>query len=344
MESVERGRLPAAAARPAPSVGEMNRPSNRPSWMTEGAYSEEVEQAKKRRKVEDVPVPAAAPALPPVNTSAASRAVYIEHFVDASTRKPNPYVADARDAGEDFALGALGARFGFARRVEVAASGDVVCLFVELDAAEACVKALHGRDVGGRRLCADFLREPGDGPLFGDDGAPAAAPLRPRTVLVGNAFAGDEGADFVARVADAVAVECSKFGPVARAVCDAEAREIAVNFVSSLSAGECVAAMRGLSFDGRVLSCELRAGGVEAAPPPPTAPLQDFWCRDDARADVDAGLRPPRSYRDRPPTPVPGSPASDSPAPASPAAGPLASLVPYGDTDSDDDDDDVAPD
>ena len=102
--------------------------------------------------------------------------------------------------------------------------------------------------------------------------------------------------------------------------------------------------MRGLSFDGRVLSCELRAGGVEAAPPPPTAPLQDFWCRDDARADVDAGLRPPRSYRDRPPTPVPGSPASDSPAPASPAAGPLASLVPYGDTDSDDDDDDVAPD
>lgn len=316
--------------------------------MDERAYGEKVEAARKRRKLEAPPPPPPAPALPPVNTSAASRAVYVEGFVDARARRPNPYVAGARDEGADVALRTLGARFGFARRLEVEPrSGDVVCVFVELDAAEACVKALHGRDVGGRRLCADFLREPaGDGPLFGDDGAPAAAPLRPRTVLVGNAFAGDEGADFVARVADAVAVECSRFGPVARAVCDAEAREIAVNFVSSLSAGECVAAMRGLSFDGRVLSCELRAGGVEAAPPPPTAPLQDFWCRDDARADVDAGLRPPRSYRDRPPTPVPGSPASQSGSPpGSPAAGPLASLVPYGDTDSDDDDDgDVAPD
>lgn len=319
--------------------------------MTEGAYSEEVEQAKKRRKVEDVPVPAAAPALPPVNTSAASRAVYIEHFVDASTRKPNPYVADARDAGEDFALGALGARFGFARRVEVAASGDVVCLFVELDAAEACVKALHGRQVGGRQLCADFLVEDGDAAaaggesLFGGDGAPRLRPLRPRTAVVANAFQGDEGADFIVRAVDALTVECSKFGPIRRAVCDSDRREVAVNFVSSLSAGECVHAMHGVAFDGRLLDCRLSDDDVDEAPPPPdanTEPLQTFWLRDDARADADRGLgaaRPPRSYRDRPPTPVPGSPASaddDDEDVARP-------LVPYGDTD-DDDDEESAPD
>ena len=56
----------------------------------------------------------------------------------------------------------LGARFGFARRVSVCPeTGDVVVVFAEVDAAEACVKALHGnRDArSGAQLCADFLRD-----------------------------------------------------------------------------------------------------------------------------------------------------------------------------------------
>ena len=56
------------------------RPSNRPAWMDERAYGEKVEAARKRRKLEAPPPAPPAPALPPVNTSAASRAVYVEGF------------------------------------------------------------------------------------------------------------------------------------------------------------------------------------------------------------------------------------------------------------------------
>ena len=93
--------------------------------------------------------------MPPVSTAAATRVVYIERFVDP----PNPYLPAEERNELDVAYRELGARFGFARRVAVSPAGDVVCAFVELEAAERCVRALHGRRVKDRQLCADFLCE-----------------------------------------------------------------------------------------------------------------------------------------------------------------------------------------
>ena len=129
----------------------------------------------------------------------------------------------------DVAYRELGARFGFARRV-AGRRGDVVCAFAELEAAERCVRALHGRRVKGRQLCADFLREDDDdGPLLDEHGAPTAPPRKPTTVRVGNAWAAGASDDFVRRAADAIAVECSRFGPLRRAVGEAGACEVLVS-------------------------------------------------------------------------------------------------------------------
>ena len=78
-----------------------------------------------------------------MRTAAATRVVYIERFVDP----PNPYLPAAERNELDVAYRELGARFGFARRVAVSPAGDVVCAFAELEAAERCVRALHGRRV-----------------------------------------------------------------------------------------------------------------------------------------------------------------------------------------------------
>ena len=113
-------------------------------------------------------------------------------------------------------------------------------------------------------------------------------------VRVGNAWAAGAGDEFVRRAADAIAVECSRFGPLRRAVGEAEACEVLVQFVSSLSAGECKRELSGLSFDGRPLTCVLDDDDVAAAPEPTEL---RFW-----QYDPD---RKPKSHRDRPPTPVP---------------------------------------
>ena len=228
--------------------------------------------------------------MPPVSTAAATRVVYIERFVDP----PNPYLPAEERNELDVAYRELGARFGFARRVAVSPAGDVVCAFAELEAAERCVQALHGRRVKGRQLCADFLREDDeDGPLLDEHGAPTAPPRKPTTVRVGNAWALGAGDDFVRRAADAIAVECSRFGPLRRAVGEAEACEVLVQFVSSLSAGECKRELSGLSFDGRPLTCVLDDDDVAAAPEPTEL---RFWQHDPDRKP---------KCRDRPPTPVP---------------------------------------
>ena len=114
-------------------------------------------------------------------------------------------------------------------------------------------------------------------------------------VRVGNAWGANDARtlDFVRRAADAIAVECSRFGPLRRAVGEAGACEVLVQFVSSLSAGECSRELSGLSFDGRPLTCVLDEADV-AAPEP--SELR-FW-----QYDPD---RKPKSHRDRPPTPVP---------------------------------------
>ena len=257
--------------------------------MSEDAYAEAL------KRVERPPTPAREPEepeMPPVSTAAATRVVYIERFVDP----PNPYLPAEERNELDVAYRELGARFGFARRVAVSSAGDVVCAFAELEAAERCVRALHGRRVKDRQLCADFLREDEeDGPLLDDHGAPTAPPRKPTTVRVGNAWGADAGADFIRKAADAIAVECSRFGPLQRAVGEAEAREVLVQFVSSLSAGECRRELSGLSFDGRPLTCVLGDEDVAAAPEPPGE--LKFW-----QYDPD---RKPKSHRDRPPTPVP---------------------------------------
>jgi len=269
-----------------------SRPTNRPAWMPEDAYAAAVQRLVRP------PAPAqdAAPSIAPISTAAATRLVYIERFVDP----PNPYLPAEERNDLDVAYRELGARFGFARRVAVSPAGDVVCAFAELEAAERCVQALHGRRVKGRQLCADFLREDDDdnGPLLDDAGAPTAPPHRPTTVRVGNAWAAGTCADFVRRAADAVAVECSRFGPLRRAVGDAG--EVLVQFASSLSAGECTRELGGLSFDGRPLTCVLDEHEVAAAPEPAR-----FWQHDPDRK--------PKSHRDRPPTPVPDRSRSRSP-------------------------------
>ena len=238
------------------------RPTNKPSWMSEDAYAEAL------KRVERPPAPAREPEepeMPPVSTAAATRVVYIERFVDP----PNPYLPAEERNELDVAYRELGARFGFARRVAVSSAGDVVCAFAELEAAERCVRALHGRRVKDRQLCADFLREDDDdGPLLDDNGVPTAPPRKPTTVRVGNAWAMGSDAEFVRRAADAIAVECSRFGPLRRAVGEAEACEVLVRFVSSLSAGECKRELSGLSFDGRPLTCVLDDDDVAAAPEP----------------------------------------------------------------------------
>ena len=134
--------------------------------MSEDAYAEAL------KRVERPPAPAhepEEPEMPPVSTAAATRVVYIERFVDP----PNPYLPAEERNELDVAYRELGARFGFARRVAVSPAGDVVCAFAELDAAERCVRALHGRRVKGRQLCADFLRED-------DDDGSAREPTRAR--------------------------------------------------------------------------------------------------------------------------------------------------------------------
>ena len=252
--------------------------------------------------------------MPPVSTAAATRVVYIERFVDP----PNPYLPAEERNELDVAYRELGARFGFARRVAVSPAGDVVCAFAELEAAERCVRALHGRRVKGRQLCADFLREDDeDGPLLDEHGAPTAPPRKPTTVRVGNAWAAGAGDEFVRRAADAIAVECSRFGPLRRAVGEAEACEVLVQFSSSLSAGECARELSGLSFDGRPLTCVLDDAAVAAAPEPTEL---KFWQYDpDNKRDASTAIgdgtvgaedtaeapRKPKSHRDRPPTPVP---------------------------------------
>ena len=154
------------------------RPTNKPSWMSDEAYADAL------KRVERPPAPAPEPEtaeMPPVSTAAATRVVYIERFVDP----PNPYLPAEERNELDVAYRELGARFGFARRVAVSSAGDVVCAFAELEAAERCVRALHGRRVKGRQLCADFLREDDeDGPLLDDHGAPTAPPRKPTTVRV----------------------------------------------------------------------------------------------------------------------------------------------------------------
>ena len=75
---------------------------------------------------------------------------------------------------------------------------------------------------------------------------------------------------------------------------EAEACEVLVQFVSSLSAGECKRELSGLSFDGRPLTCVLDDDDVAAAPEPTEL---RFWQHDPDRK--------PKSHRDRPPTPVP---------------------------------------
>ena len=239
--------------------------------------------------------------MPPVSTAAATRVVYIERFVDP----PNPYLPAEERNELDVAYRELGARFGFARRVAVSPAGDVVCAFAELEAADRCVRALHGRRVKGRQLCADFLREDdNDGPLLDEHGAPTAPPRKPATVRVGNAWAAGAGDEFVRRAADAIAVECSRFGPLRRAVGEAEACEVLVQFVSSLSAGECKRELSGRSFDGRPLTCVLDEADVAAAPEPTEL---RFWQYDPNRK--------PKSHRDRPPTPVPDRSRSRSRSP-----------------------------
>ena len=239
------------------------------------------------------------PELPPVSTAAATRVVYIERFVDP----PNPYLPAEERNELDVAYRELGARFGFARRVAVSPAGDVVCAFAELEAAERCVRALHGRRVKGRQLCADFLREDEeDGPLLDEHGAPTAPPpatvrvgSRRRCASAGNAWAVGADAEFVRRAADAIAVECSRFGPLRRgrgrgrglrgpgAVCIVvERRRVRERELS------------GLSFDGRPLTCVLDDDDVAAAPEPTEL---RFWQHDPDRK--------PKSHRDRPPTPVP---------------------------------------
>ena len=265
--------------------------------MSEEAYAEAV------KRVERPPAPAVEPenTMPPVSTAAATRVVYIERFVDP----PNPYLPAEERNELDVAYRELGARFGFARRVAVSPAGDVVCAFAELEAAERCVRALHGRRVKDMQLCADFLREvDGDGPLLDDHGAPTAPPRKPTTVRVGNAWAIGAGAEFVRRAADAIAVECSRFGPLRRAVGEAEACEVLVQFVSSLSAAECARELSGLSFDGRPLTCVLDDDDVAAAPEPTEL---KFW-----QYDPD---QKPKSHRDRPPTPVPDRSRSRSRSP-----------------------------
>jgi len=231
---------------------------------------------------------------------------------------PNPYLPAEERNELDVAYRELGARFGFARRVAVSPAGDVVCAFAELDAAERCVRALHGRRVKGRQLCADFLREDEeDGPLLDEHGAPTAPPRKPTTVRVGNAWAVGASSDFLRRAADAIAVECSRFGPLRRAVGEAEACEVLVQFSSSLSAGECARELSGLSFDGRPLTCVLDDAAVAAAPEPTEL---KFWQYDpDNKRDASTAIgdgtvgaedtaeapRKPKSHRDRPPTPVP---------------------------------------
>ena len=79
-----------------------------------------------------------------------------------------------------------------------------------------------------------------------------------------------------------------------RAVGEAEACEVLVQFVSSLSAGECSRELSGLSFDGRPLTCVLEEDDVAAAPEPPGE--LKFW-------QYDPDRKP--KCRDRPPTPVP---------------------------------------
>ena len=265
--------------------------------MSEDAYAEAL------KRVERPPAPAhepEEPEMPPVSTAAATRVVYIERFVDP----PNPYLPAEERNELDVAYRELGARFGFARRVAVSPAGDVVCAFAELEAAERCVRALHGRRVKGRQLCADFLREDEeDGPLLDDHGVPTAPPRKPTTVRVGNAWGKGAGAEFVRRAADAIAVECSRFGPLRRAVGEAEACEVLVQFVSSLSAGECARELSGLSFDGRPLTCVLDDDDVAAAPEPTEL---RFWQHDPNRKP---------KCRDRPPTPVPDRSRSRSRSP-----------------------------
>jgi len=254
--------------------------------MSEEAYAEAIKRVARPQAREPETTE-----MPPVSTAAATRVVYIERFVDP----PNPYLPAEERNELDVAYRELGARFGFARRVAVSPAGDVVCAFAELEAAERCVRALHGRRVKDRQLCADFLREDDDdGPLLDDHGAPTAPPRKPTTVRVGNAWAEGSDAEFVRRAADAIAVEASRFGPLRRAVGEAEACEVLVQFVSSLSAGECARELSGLSFDGRPLTCVLDEADVAAAPEPTEL---RFW-----QYDPD---RKPKSHRDRPPTPVP---------------------------------------
>ena len=277
-----------------------SRPTNRPAWMSEDAYAAAIQ------RIVRPPAPAqdAAPSMAPISTAAATRLVYIERFVDP----PNPYLPAEERNELDVAYRELGARFGFARRVAVSPAGDVVCAFAELEAAERCVQALHGRRVKGRQLCADFLREDDDdGPLLDDAGAPTAPPHRPTTVRVGNAWAAGACADFVRRAADAVAVESSRFGPLRRAIGEAETCEVLVQFSSSLSARECTRELGGLSFDGRPLTCVLDEHEVAAAPEPPR-----FWQHDDRKSHPD---RPKSHHRDRPPTPVPDRSRSRSRSP-----------------------------
>jgi hypothetical protein len=288
--------------------------------MSEDAYAAAV------KRVERPPAPepeTTETALPPVSTAAATRVVYIERFVDP----PNPYLPAAERNELDVAYRELGARFGFARRVAVSPAGDVVCAFAELEAAERCVRALHGRRVKDRQLCADFLREDEeDGPLLDEHGAPTAPPRKPTTVRVGNAWGKNADADFVRRAADAIAVECSRFGPLRRAVGEAEACEVLVQFSSSLSAGECARELSGLSFDGRPLTCVLEEDDVAAAPEPtelkfwqydPDASTRGGADADAERADggTDTRTRKPKSHRDRPPTPVPDRSRSRSRSP-----------------------------
>ena len=84
---------------------------------------------------------------------------------------------------------------------------------------------------------------------------------------------------------------------------EAEACEVLVQFVSSLSAGECARELSGLSFDGRPLTCVLDDDDVAAAPEPTEL---RFW-------QYDPDQKP--KCRDRPPTPVPDRSRSRSRSP-----------------------------
>jgi len=328
--------------------------------MTDAVYEATVSKLKRARPG-SLPQPLeAAAVVKPVAAPEVTRVVYVCGLVDAPTRKGNPYEnggpSAARRHARQHVFSSLGARFGFAALVRVCQrTGDAVVRFAERDAADAAVAALHGtRRNDGTQVCADFLIDDAttasilaDDPENADDAsdaiaAAAARPVRPRCVVVENAFeAGELDVDVVSRCADDISVECSKFGPVLRSVCEPATARIVVRFVSSLSAAECVGAMRQRSYDDRVLRARFAAkddalaGGAQAGPPEPHEPTtaqNAFWAVRPTYAarppdPQDSPSPPLKSVRDRPPTPVPQKIALGTPPPTPPASPPRAARV-----------------